>query len=172
MRFVALFLFLVCLSFAQANIAAAAKDTNLASMQGIWSGGGFVRPKNFDKKQRVRCKIKVTQKEVKKISLAGRCATASRSNRIALDIIETANGNRVTSIAKISGSKNSFKYLGRRTRSGYVLRIAKPVEMHGRTTTSALNLRLPGPNKLTISEVITDLNSGERIEAVSLTLMK
>lgn len=165
-------LFMMCLFPAEMNLSAVAAEPTLKSLAGTWSGGGFVRPNLFDKKQRVKCKLKATVDGPAKTILAGRCATANRSHKITLEIKQTVGGKKVTSIARVSGSAEAFEYLGRKSRTGFVMKIAKPFKQNGRTVSSTMSILLPNWNSLTISETITDIASGEKINAVSLTLKR
>jgi hypothetical protein len=154
------------------NYPALAEQANLTSMTGTWTGSGFVRPKLFDGKQSVRCKLKATVLVATKTILAGRCATASRSLEFRLDIIHSENGKKIKSIARISGNAQALEFYGRKSRSGFVMKIANPIERDGRTLSFELRVSLPDRNKLTISETVTDIVTREKVDALAIALTR
>lgn len=152
--------------------AAAAEGSNLASMAGTWSGEGFVRQRSFDEKQRVKCKIRVTLAGADRTKINGRCATAARSHKVAMEITTSGSGNRVSSVGSVSGSAQPFVFNGRRNRTGFTLYLAEPIKQNGRTITSRTSILLPDRATLSISQIVQDMVSGQKIDAMRITLRR
>lgn len=159
-----LFWFLFPLVF----ISSTAINVHAQDVAGNWRGDGVIRPKNFDDKQKVRCRVKGTYDQEGKSILAGRCATASRSGKFWLEIAGSADSNVVQATMLMIGSNRKFEFSGRRADTGYTLTSIRPILQHGRKIASRFTVSTNKQGAMLIREVVTDLKTGETIEPLNL----
>lgn len=68
-----------------------ANSAEAGSLAGVWSGGGFVTPKD-GKKERIRCRVTYTQETAKVYRVSADCATSELKVYQSGNILEVGKG--------------------------------------------------------------------------------
>ena len=144
----------------------------VARLIGSWEGEGTLRPKGFGAPETVRCRAEGRGMSDVQISFEGRCATASGAGSFRILLAQDASGARFVAKIRLTGGERMIDFSGRAEEHAIVLTQKNPLARGARELSSELTLSLPSDDTVGMANRLTDLVSGERAEALSVTFRR
>ena len=139
---------------------------------GVWKAEGLVRQQGFGDEEKVRCRMVGRSVDDVQVNLEGKCATSRGAAKFKLFVAQDKSGKTFAALARLSTKKELVSLAGKRVGDVVTLTAKEPLQQGSRALSSTLTLTVPQAGDIKMTNVLTDAQSGDKAQSLTLTLIR